>query len=152
MKTFTTIGQAINFAISSASECAEFFDNFSNQARNSLIRKQFAGFSRNEFAQIATLSKILIERPVFIRQPFSSLPFQEQIEKAQCHHKEAYGYLQTLIMALRRAQLSKMLFTELANQSPDKELKETFMMLAKKKTAQFHDISCEFNETFLVFS
>ncbi|MDY0342355.1 MAG: hypothetical protein RBR28_02210 [Lentimicrobium sp.] len=152
MKTFTTVEQAINFAINSATECAEFFNHFSNRARNGIIRRQFAGYSRNEYAQIAKLSVVLREYPAFISQAFSTSLSDERIEKAQCHGSSNLNYLQTLIMAMRRSQLARTLFTELASQSPDQESHDIFMSLAQKESTQLNGIAYEYNESLLVFS
>jgi len=152
MKTFTTVEQAIIFAINSATECAEFFNNFSDKARNGIIRKQFAGYSRNEYAQIAKLSKILRDEPAFMNQAFTTSLSDDRIGKAQCHGADNLSYLQTLIMAMRRAQLARILFGELATQSPDQESYDIFMSLAQKKSTQLNGIACEYNESLLVFS
>lgn len=152
MRTFSTVEQAIVFAITSATECADFFNTFSNKARNRIIRKQFAKFSRNEYSQIAKLSVILKDNPGFVSQAFSTSLPAERIEKAQCHGHNNLNYLQTLIMAMRRAQLAKVLFTELAAQSPDQETHDIFMSLAQKESTQLNDIAYEYNESLLVFS
>ena len=152
MNPFSTLEHAIQFAINSATECADFFNKFSISARNGIVRKQFAAYSRNEYAQIAKLNLVLREKSALVHLNFNTSLSSDRIDNAQCKDKENLGYLQILVMAMRRAQLAKILFTELASQFPDKEAHDIFMGLAQKEIHQLSGIANEYNDSLLVFS
>lgn len=152
MKPFSTLEDAILYSINSATECADFFNNFSAGARNAIVRKQFMHYSRNEYSQISKLNLVLREKSTLVNLEFNTSISAERIENAQCKGKTNLGYLQTLIMAMRRSQLAKTLFTELAAQFPDKEAHDIFISLAQKEIHQLSGIANEYNDSLLVFS
>lgn len=149
MKTFNTFDEILHFAIASTQETANFFSGLSKQARNAKMKKVFEQYSRDEFTNMVRLSRVREIGPLGITSEQMNNLYVHDYEISLGNASEL-KYSEALVVAMRKARASLMLYMDIASKTPNNEIKSVFSRLANEEAKHKRGFEIEYNESLLL--
>lgn len=149
MTKFKSANDIIDFAIDSEKQAYQFYKNLSNSTSDPTMRQVFNDFAKEEKQHQATLEGIKAGKtPLFdISTPITDLKISDYLPEIPASNE--MDYKQALIVAMHREKKAYKLYSDLAVQIKDQNLKNLFLALAHEEANHKLRFELEYDE--LVF-
>lgn len=148
MRTFQTIEEVLDFAIEAEQEAVDFYNQLAGVAQNEGMRKAFVQYALEEMAHKSKLLQIkqsgLFQLP---SERVQDLKLAEYI--VDVIPTPGLSYADALKLAMRKELAAFRLYTDLAFQSKNEEIKTLFQSLAFEESKHKLRFELEYDEVIL---
>lgn len=132
MAEINKIEQVLDFAINEEKLSAEFYTNLAAQAESPAMREVFEDFAREELRHKAKLEAIKANKAFnYIAQKITDLKIADYL--VEVTPTPDMDYRGALILAMKKEKAAFKLYSDLAEVTTDKTMKEAFLMLAQEE-------------------
>ncbi|MCX8035510.1 MAG: ferritin family protein [Candidatus Sumerlaeia bacterium] len=143
-----TIEEILDFAIAKEEEAAQFYTELAAKMANPNVQQMFRDFSREELGHKAKLlavkqGKLTLARP----EKVMDLKIADYVVDQE--PQPEFTYQQALILAMKREKASFRLYTDLANQAEDANVRTTFLALAQEEAKHKLRFELEYDQFVL---
>lgn len=148
MKTFSTIQEILEFAMTGEQEAVDLYTRLSNESNIPEMKQVFMEFAREEMGHKARLMKIRDEGAM----EHSGLKITDM--KISDYTTDVtptpdMDYRDALLLAMNREKKAFKLYTRLAAEAPDQKLKDLFFSLAQEEAKHKLRFELEYDEYVL---
>jgi rubrerythrin len=132
METWNSVDDILRYAISQEEEAAVLYRKLASGANKPGMRQLYEGFAREEEGHKAKLMNIKIDK---LMQPARAQTIDMKMTDylVEPQSDSDLGYQEALILAMKREKAAFRLYSDLAEQSTDPELKATLLSLAQEE-------------------
>jgi rubrerythrin len=148
MKKFETIEEILDFAIHSEQQAVDFYTKLAEKAGNPIVKQAFLEYAQEEVGHKAKLLKIKTEG--IFETSYEKVPdlkLSDYILKTL--PDEINDYADSLKMAMHREKAAFKLYTNIANQVKNADLKNVFFKLAEEEAKHKLRFELEYDEFVL---
>ncbi|MHC4144451.1 MAG: ferritin-like domain-containing protein [Planctomycetota bacterium] len=132
MGDMTTIGEVLEFAIGREAEAADFYMALAARVKNPPTREFFENLVTDELEHKSRLELEVIKEGIVART-VGVLPETSGVGPDPDQVREQMVYTEALGLAIERERRSFKLYSRLAGQVTDEELRETLLSLAEEE-------------------
>lgn len=149
MDEFKSIDDALDFAINSEQEAADFYTNLAKTSKNKAMQEVFSQFADEE--------KVHKKRLMNIKSggTFKSSNKKEVVDLEigdyllDVEPSEDMSYQDSLILAMKREKSAFKLYSDLAGIAPNNDLRSVFLNLAQEEAKHKLRFEIEYDENIL---
>jgi len=143
MPRFHLADDILNFAIARENQAHEFYIELAGLATKPEVRRAIHDFAIDELQHGFRLEAIKAQEASFLDEDVGSLDIEEKIPEAELRPEMSYGDL--LVVAMKREKAAFRLYTNLASVAKNKELRDTFLGLAREEAGHKLRLEIEYD-------
>lgn len=145
MKKFESSNEILDFAINSEQQAVDFYTRLAEEAKNPIVKQTFLEYAQEEVGHKAKLLKIKAEG-IFDEssEKVPDLKISDYILKTLPN--EITDYADALKLAMHREKAAFKLYTNIANQVENPDLKKIFFKLAEEEAKHKLRFELEYDE------
>jgi len=148
MKTFTSVEEILNFAISKEIESEKFYRKLVSRTDNPKMRDVFDKFAIEELRHRMKLEAIKRQGKIELdEEKVKDLGIADYV--ADVELRPDMSYADILIVAMKREKAAYRLYLDLAATALAEELTDTFLMLAQEEAQHKLRFEIEYDDTVL---
>ncbi|MBE9510357.1 MAG: ferritin family protein [Bacteroidetes bacterium] len=148
MNEFKSIDDALDFAIQSEQEAADFYKNLANGSKNQAMREVFIQFAKEEKGHKKRLQNIKMEETFeFSDEKVFDLKIGDYLVDVKASNDMSYQ--EALILAMKREKSAFKLYSDLAGIAPNSDLKNIFLALAQEEAKHKLRFEIEYDDNIL---
>jgi len=132
MESWNSVDDILRYAISQEEEAAELYSALAAQTKKPGMRQLYEGFAREEEGHKVKLMNIKIDK---LMQPARAQTVDMKMTDylVEPESSSDLGYQDALILVMKREKAAFRLYSDLAAQSTNPELKATLLSLAQEE-------------------
>ena len=144
-----TFDEILDFAIQLEEKAIKFYGDLSEKVRSPVVKQVCLDLkAEEEKHKIKLLEVKEQEIENFTVTPINDLELAELLQDID-FTKNDFSYQQALTLAMKREKFSAELYTKLATEAQDSQLKDLFAFLAQEEKSHKHKIESEYDEIIL---
>ena len=148
MNEFKSIDDALDFAIQSEQEAADFYTNLADGSKNQAMRKVFNQFAKEEKGHKKRLINIKSKKMFeFSDEKVFDLEIGDYLIDVK--PTRDMSYQDALILAMKREKSAFKLYLDLAGIAPNSGLKNIFLALAQEEAKHKLRFEIEYDDIIL---
>lgn len=148
MNEFKSIDDALDFAIQSEQEAADFYTNLANESKNQAMRNVFIQFAKEEKGHKKRLINIKRKGTFeFSDEKVFDLEIGDYL--IDIKPTRDMSYQDALILAMKREKSAFKLYLDLAGIAPNSGLKNIFLALAQEEAKHKLRFEIEYDDIIL---
>ncbi len=148
MRSFSSVEEILDFAVSKEEEAAEFYSGLANQMERPAMRDVFKEFANEERRHKAKLQEIKRDKLLApAAQKVMNLKIAEQLSDVK--PSSDLDYQQALTLAMKREKASFKLYSDLASATEDEALRNTMLALAQEEAKHKLRLEVEYDDYVL---
>jgi rubrerythrin len=148
MNEFKNVDDILDFAIQNEQSAVEFYTELAKGAISSEMKATFEHFAQEEIGHKAKLLKIKAEKIFTLgTEKILELKISDYLETV--HPTPGMSYQDALIVAMKREKSAFKLYTNLAEKTDSKDLKNLFLSLAQEESKHKLIFEIEYDEMIL---
>ncbi|MDO9511708.1 MAG: ferritin family protein [Bacteroidales bacterium] len=148
MRTFNTIDEVLDFAIQAEQEAVDFYNYLSNSAQSEGMRKAFVQYAQEEMGHKMKLLQIQ-SSGLFQLSAERVLDLRIADYLVDVIPSTSLSYAEALQLAMRKELAAFRMYTELAGQAKNEEIKNVFQSLAFEESKHKLRFELEYDEIVL---
>ena len=134
MSQFASVDEILDFAIDKEREAQVFYTKLAAQVPKAHMKKLFGDFAAQEKTHEEKLKGIKAGgRLKASKLPVPDLKISEYLTDVDLGKSGDMEYQEALTVAMKREKAAFMMYTDLANLTPEPDIKETFVALAQEE-------------------
>jgi len=145
METWETIDDVLQYAIGQEEKAADLYRRLAARTKKPGMRKLYEGFAREEEGHKAKLINVKTER---LLQPADEQTVDMKMTDYLVEPEVGpdLGYQDALILAMKKEKAAFRLYSDLAEKSPDPQLKTVLLSLAQEEAKHKLRFEIEYDE------
>jgi len=148
MENFNSIEEILDFAIGEEQAAVDFYTGLAAKAKNEDMKSAFEEFAMEEVKHKARLAKIKNEGVFDLPTgKVTDLKISDYLVNIKPH--ENMSYQEALILAMKKEKSAFLLYSKLADRSPNSQLKELFLNLAMEESRHKLRFEIEYDDFVL---
>ena len=148
MENFESVEAVLDFAIAREEEAFELYHRLASRAENKQMKQVFTGFAEVEAGHKRRLEGIKEgETYLPIHQHISDLKISDYLVAAG--PSPDMSFEDALVLAMKREEAAKNLYTDMAKNSKDAMLTELFRQLAREESTHKNRFEIMYDDLFL---
>ena len=150
MENFNSINEILDFAIEREQEAVEFYTNMADNSSDTAMKNVFIQFSREEMGHKSKLMHLKSSNlPIFntLNQNIQDLKIADYTVKIE--PRPGMTYQEALILAMQKEKAAFKLYQNLANKTPDDNIKNLFLTLSQEEARHKLRFEIEYDEFVL---
>lgn len=148
MQTFSSVTEALDFAIAREQEAHDFYVALSGRAANPAMAQALLEFAQEELGHKAKLQSVQ-QGNVLISAAAKVLDLKIGDYLVEVNTNEVLTYQQALIVAMKQEKAAYRLYMDLAASAPEAGLRELFLALANEEAKHKLRFELEYDEQVL---
>jgi len=142
------LNEILDFAIEREQEAVDFYTDLAGRMGSRAMRDVFAQFAQEERGHKAKLQAVKAGKRVLIAaRPVADLKLADYLVAEE--PGPDMDYREALLLAMKREKAAYRLYADLAAETPDAELRETFLALAQEEAKHKLRFEIEYDEQIL---
>ena len=148
MKEFNSVNDILDFAMGQEQGAVDFYTQIAGYARNAEMKKIFLEFAQEEVGHKARLQKIK-EEQIFVisAEKIADLKISDYTDNAVASPDMKYD--EALILAMKREKAAFRLYSNLAVNTEDTNMKNIFLSLAQEESKHKLRFELEYDDYVL---
>ena len=148
MNEFKSISDALDFAIQSEQEAADFYTNLADVSKNQAMREIFIQYAKEEKGHKKRLENIKRKKTFeFSGEKVFDLRIGDYLVDVK--PTTDMSYQDALILAMKREKSAFKLYSDLAGIAPNRGLRNIFLMLAQEEAKHKLRFEIEYDDNIL---
>lgn len=131
MEKFNSVDEILDFAISREVEANDLYVKLAAMVEKPKLAKLLSDLASEELEHKAKLEGIKAGKVVINAEEIGSLGIDDYLEKVEPHAK--MSYVELLVVAIKKEEKSRKLYSDLASIAKKQELKDMFLRLAQEE-------------------
>ena len=149
MSNWNSAEEALDFAITNEQRAADFYTVLARRATNVQMAKTFEGFAKEELGHKAKLQAVRDGKKILpAEKKILDLKIGDYLVDVEA--TDDMTYQDSLILAMKREKAAFRLYTDLAAQVDDAELKNLFLGLAQEEAKHKLRFEVEYDDKVLI--
>jgi rubrerythrin len=148
MKKFNTIDEILDFAIKGEQEAVDLYTRLSDESSIPEMKAVFLEFAREEMSHKARLLRIK-EQGIMEHSGLKITDMKISDFTSDVEISKDMDYRDALVLAMGREKNAFKLYSRLANESPNSELRDIFLSLAQEEAKHKLRFELEYDEFVL---
>ena len=147
MKTFTSFGEVMDFAVDREAEAVDFYRMLADFVEKPGMAEMLSGLASQESDHKAKLAAMKAERIVVDEKEVGDLGITDHVEDVKPYPK--MNYVDLLVVGMKKEELSRKLYADLASIAQTQELRDIFLRLAQEEAE--HKVRFELEYDLMTF-
>jgi len=144
----TQMDAILDFAIEKEQEAVDFYTDLASRMGSRAMKDVFAQFAQEERGHKAKLQAVKAGKRVLIAaRPVADLKLADYLVAEE--PGPDMDYREALLLAMKREKAAFRLYSDLAAEAPDAEVRETFLALAQEEAKHKLRFEIEYDEQIL---
>ena len=131
MTKFESVDDALDFAISREIEAEAFYLKLADMVETPEMAKVFSALASEELEHKAKLQAVKAGQVSIDKENVGNLGITDHIKTVEPYSK--MSYVDMLIVGMKKEEISRKLYSDLAEATQNQELKEIFLRLAQEE-------------------
>jgi rubrerythrin len=144
----TKLDEILDFAILREQEAVDFYSHLATQMASSAVKDVFIQFAQEERGHKAKLQAVKSGKRVLVAtRPVMDLKLADYLVAEE--PKPEMDYREALLLAMKKEKAAFRLYTDLAAEATDAEVREVFLALAQEEAKHKLRFEIEYDEQIL---
>ena len=132
---FGSVDEILNFAIDREKDAVEFYTSLAKEATRASLKETFESFAKEEGKHVALLSDISGNKEKIDSYEFKKIPdLKIRDYMVEIEYEEGMPMPEILKLAMKREEKAVKLYTMLAEQTSDDDVKKVMLMLVQEES------------------